>query len=79
MQTSFMIVPSGGYVSQNVHQRLECSRCRQHSQNKGALIDEVAATIHWGMQYLIEGVCSVLGLIPYSDLMPNCWILGQAR
>ena len=33
--------------------------------------------IVWEMPYLIGAVCKVLGLIPYSDLIPSCWNLGQ--
>ena len=38
---------------------------------------EVATNMIWRTQYLRGSVCTVLGLIPYSDLMPSCWILGQ--
>ena len=42
-----------------------------------AFSGEIATTMIWGTQYLIGSVCKVLGLIPYSDLIPSCWILGH--
>ena len=39
---------------------------------KSALSGEVAIIMIWGTHYLIDSVCKVLGLIPYSDLIPSC-------
>ena len=42
---------------------------------ENASIGKVATIIIWGTQYLIGSVCKVFGLIPYTDLIPGCWIL----